>query len=230
MLILGIETSGAVGSVALCEEESVLGHHRFAQGASHQGNIVQAVDSLLRRTGTDRRSIGAVAVSEGPGGFTGLRVGVTFAKMLAYALQRKAVGVPSLEVKVYNLDPSAADAREYACPVLDARRSCVYATVFRREANRWRDLTGVLVLPPQQAAESIPRGALVFGSGVRKYPASFPSDRFQVGPDELEEGRAEVVARLGLSRIRQGEDVSPMALVARYYRPTAPEEKMARRK
>lgn len=226
MIVLAIETSGRIGSVALCRDEEVLSAYIFPEGARHARDIMPAVDRVFEQAGLDRGDADAVAVSEGPGAFTGLRVGVTFAKTLAYALGWRAVGVPSLEVAVQNATVSAEEAGRWACPVLDARRERVYGTLFEWEGERWHDRTGVLLEEPEELARRIRPGATVFGTGVRAYPNVFAEPRYAVGARELEVGRAEKVALLGLRRLRDGQDVDPMALMPRYYRLTAPEEKL----
>ena len=230
MIVLGIETSGRIGSVALCDEARALASHTFPEGARHAParaarDIMPAVDGVFRDAGIAKDDVGAVAVSEGPGSFTGLRIGVTCAKTLAYALGWQAVGVPSMDVMVRNVE-AAREGCPVACPVLDARRAKVYGTVFEWDGSEWRDTTGVLICEPPELAEAVPEGALVFGSGVRAYADVFAPPRFRVGDESLMVGRAEVTARLGLRRIRAGLQVDPMKLMPRYYRPTEPEEKL----
>jgi tRNA threonylcarbamoyladenosine biosynthesis protein TsaB len=224
MVVLGIETSGVVGSVALCDEERTLAAFRFPEGARHARDMVPAVDQVVREAGLTREQIGAVAVSQGPGSFTGLRIGVTCAKTLAYALGWRAVGVPSLEVLMQNLRARAAG--DHACPVRDARRQRVYATLFRWDGTRWRDTTGVLLVAPEELVERLPEGTLVFGPGVRAHADRFSSGRLVGGARELEVGHAEAVARLGMEKLRAGEAGDPMALMPLYYRVTEAEEKL----
>ena len=224
MIILGIETSGRRGSVAVCRDGEVLASWTFPEGARRARDIMTAVDRVVSDAGLGKAELDAAAVSEGPGSFTGLRVGVTCAKTLAYALGWRCVGIPSLEVQARNVDPEQYDCR-HTCPILDARRGRVYGTLFRWD-DGWEDATGVLCTTPQDLAERLPDGTLVFGSGVKAYPDVFENDRLRVGPAELAVGRAEAVARLGAERIRRGRDVDPMQLVPRYYRLTTPEEKL----
>ncbi|MHC4788685.1 MAG: tRNA (adenosine(37)-N6)-threonylcarbamoyltransferase complex dimerization subunit type 1 TsaB, partial [Planctomycetota bacterium] len=200
MIALGIETSGRVGSVALCEEDALLASYTFPEGARHARDIVPAVERIVTAAELGKEAVGAVAVSQGPGSFTGLRVGVTCAKTLAYALGWKAVGVPSLEVLAQNVGPERARRCGFTCPVRDARRERVYGTIFQWDGAQWRDTTGVVLKGPAELAALIPEGALVFGSGVDAYPGAFRGGRFAVGEPDLWTGRAEAVARLGLER------------------------------
>jgi len=226
MLILGIETSDEVGSVALCSEESVLAEHRFPEGGRYARDIVSAIDRAVRAAGVTRADISAIAVSQGPGAFTGLRVGITCAKTLAYALGWQIVGVPSLEVMVQNVPAETAARCCFACPVRDARRGRVYATLFEWNETQWRATTGVLLKEPEELAAAIPSGALLFGSGVRAYPRAFARKRFEAGDASMEVGRAQAVASLGLRLFRAGVDTDPMEIVPLYYRLTEAEEKL----
>lgn len=227
MIVLGIETSGRRGSLALCEGEQALASFTFPKGKRRARDIVPAVHSIMQEAGMVRSDVLGVAVSEGPGSFTGLRIGVACAKTLAYALGWRCVGIPTLEVKAGNVELEERGDLRFTCPVQDARRGRVYGSVFEWQ-DGWKDTTGVLCLEPEALADAIPPGALVFGSGILAYPEVFQAGaRFRMGKPELAVGRAKVVARLGAERFHAGTDVDPMELVPRYHRPTAPEEKLA---
>jgi tRNA threonylcarbamoyladenosine biosynthesis protein TsaB len=223
MIIVAIETSCRIGSVALCDQGQLLVSYAFPEGVRHARDIMPALDSVVSEAALERSDVDAVAASVGPGSFTGLRVGVTCAKALAYGLGWDIVGVPSLEVQVQNLEPAPG---RWACPVLDARREHVYGTVFRWEAGSWRDSTGVLIRTPADLANAIPPGACVFGTGVEAYPEVFAADRFEVCDPAFGTGRAEVVARVGLRMLNQGHRDDPMTLVPQYYRLTQAEERL----
>jgi tRNA threonylcarbamoyladenosine biosynthesis protein TsaB len=226
MIILAIETSGETASVAVCDEAGALAVHRFGKGARHARNVMPAIDDVIRRAGLSKQRVDAVAVSAGPGSFTGLRVGITCAKTLAWALGWRAVAVPSLEVLVRNVDPAVHGGCRHVCPIFDARRRKVYATLFEWDEARWADKTGVLLTEPRELAERLTAGTLVFGTGVRAYPEVLSEGKFTVGEPELEAARAEAAAQLGLELLGECKDVDPMALVPQYYRLTEPEEKL----
>jgi len=229
MIILGIETSGSIGSVAVCRDDQELASYTMQEGALHSREVVPGVDAVISEAGLSRSEIDGIAVSQGPGSFNGLRVGVTCAKTLAYALGCKVVGVPSLEVLVQNVPTEAAQSCPYVCPVLDARRQRVYGTIFRWDGSRWRDTTGVLLKEPKDLADAIPEGALVFGSGVRAYPTQFSAPPFRIGDQSLELARAQAAAWVGWHALRSGGEQDSMALAPQYYRVTAPEEKLQRK-
>jgi tRNA threonylcarbamoyladenosine biosynthesis protein TsaB len=228
MLILGIETSARRGNVALCRDDQVLALHRFGGGNTHARDIVPSVDEVLQQAGLSKEQVEALAVSQGPGSFTGLRVGVTCAKTMAYILGWQSVGVPSLEVLVQNVDAEKLGV-ETACPLRDARRSAVYGTLFRWDGERWRDQTGVQLDSPERLAAHLPEGTLVFGSGADAYPEVFgpsASSRLRTGAPELARSRAEHVAFLGARLLDEAEGTPPMELQPRYYRRTAAEDNL----
>lgn len=228
MLILGIETSGRRGSAALCRGDRVLAAHQFQEGPTHARDIMPAIERIMDETGICREQVDGVAVSQGPGSFTGLRIGITCAKTLAYILGWQSVGVPSLEVLVQNADPGELGI-ETACPLRDARRSAVYGTLFRWDGERWRDETGVQLDSPERLAAHLPKGTLVFGSGADAYPELFgpeASDRLRTGRPALAETKAENVARLGARFLAEGKATPPMELQPRYYRRTAAEDNL----
>jgi tRNA threonylcarbamoyladenosine biosynthesis protein TsaB len=226
MIVLGIETSSRTGGVALRDDSGTLSEHVFPQGVRHARNIMEGVDTVLRNASADKRQVDGVAVSQGPGSFTGLRIGVTCAKTLAYVLGWRLVGVPSLHVQVRNVEPRE---QQVVCPVQDARRGAVYGTLFRWRAGSWQDTSGVLIMEPDGLANRLPQGAFVFGSGVTAYTDIFAAPRFEVGDPSLAQPLAREAAALGHEMFSAGQETDPMELVPRYYRPTAAEENLARR-
>ncbi len=228
-LVLGIETSDDRGGVVLCRGEKPLEQREFGSGASHARDLLPGIKAVVRAAGIRKDDLDVVAVAEGPGSFTGLRVGVTCAKVLGYTLGPAVVGIPTLEIKAYNVDPAAEGSGAHVCPVQDARRGWVYATVFRSTGERWDDRTGVLAGPPEEVVEEVPEDALVFGDGAAKFDDVFSPSRFRIGDAGLDDPTALWTSRLGLRRVRAGGAVDPMELQPRYYRPTAPEENLQRR-
>lgn len=226
MIVLGIETSSRIGSVALVDEGAALASYSFPEGARHARNIMGGIETVMSEASVSKTDVDAVAVSQGPGGFTGLRIGVTCAKTLSYVLGWRVVGVPSLEVQVQNVSPRPG---QIVCPVQDARRQAVYGTIFEWRGEAWADTSGVLLFAPDELAERIPDGSFVFGSGVVAYPRIFSTPRFEVGDAALAEPTATAVAALGLRMLRDGVESNPMSLVPLYYRPTAAEENLKRR-
>ena len=118
MKILGIETSTYSGSIALADGDALTGEYFFNAGPSHTEKLVPSIDMLLSDCGVAKPDLEGIAVSLGPGSFTSLRVGISSAKALAYALKIPVTGVSSLEVLAYN----ALLSERTIVPVIDARK------------------------------------------------------------------------------------------------------------
>jgi tRNA threonylcarbamoyladenosine biosynthesis protein TsaB len=105
MHILAVETSGARGGIALADGDKLLGEVMLGEGLRHGRDLVPTIKDACERAGWDRRRIDLVAVSIGPGSFTGVRIAVTLAKVMAFDAGSKVVAVPSLRVMAENAPP-----------------------------------------------------------------------------------------------------------------------------
>ncbi len=128
MLILALESSAKAASAALCRDGELIAQSYQRSGLTHSRTLLPMAEDILRNTETPRESIDAVAVAQGPGSFTGVRIGVAAAKGLCWGLDRPAVGVSTLEAMAY-LALCAGEDR-IVCPVMDARRSQLYNALF----------------------------------------------------------------------------------------------------
>ncbi len=126
MLILAFETSAKAASTALLEDGKLLGDFYQKYGLTHSQTLMVMAEDMLRAAGKTARDIGAVAVAEGPGSFTGVRIGVAAAKGFAWGLELPCYGVSTLEAMAETLGIWEG----YVCPVMDARRSQVYNALF----------------------------------------------------------------------------------------------------
>ena len=126
MLILAFETSAKAASVALTENGKLLGESYQNTGLTHSQTLMVMAEDLLKQCGKTVSDIGAVAVAEGPGSFTGVRIGVAAAKGFAWGRQLPCYGISTLEAMAVSLGAYQG----YICPCMDARRSQVYNALF----------------------------------------------------------------------------------------------------
>ena len=126
MLILSFETSAKASSVALLENGKLLGESYQNTGLTHSQTLMVMAQQLLEDCGKTVSDLQAVAVAEGPGSFTGVRIGVAAAKGLAWGAELPCYGVSTLEAMALSLGAWQG----YVCPVMDARRSQVYNALF----------------------------------------------------------------------------------------------------
>jgi tRNA threonylcarbamoyladenosine biosynthesis protein TsaB len=136
-MILQIETATTVCSVALSANGKVLAFKEADQRNIHAEKITVFVEEVLRDAGKSFNDVGAIAVSSGPGSYTGLRIGVSAAKGLSFALDKPLIAIETLEAMAYGLiGQRAIDENTLLCPMIDARRMEVYTAVFDAKAAR----------------------------------------------------------------------------------------------
>lgn len=132
MKILAIESSGLVASVAVIENGVLLGEYTMNYKKTHSQTLLPMLDELGKMIELDLNTIDAIAVSKGPGSFTGLRIGSATAKGLGLALDKPIIPVPTIDALAYNL----WGTDKLVCPLLDARRQQVYTGLYTFESGR----------------------------------------------------------------------------------------------
>ena len=128
MLILAMESSAKAASVALCRDGELLGQYFQRSGLTHSRTLLPMVEDLLRNTEVTLAEVDAIAVAQGPGSFTGVRIGVATAKGLCWGADKPAVGVSTLEAMAWL--GQAAPEGAVICAAMDARREQIYNALF----------------------------------------------------------------------------------------------------
>ena len=129
MKILGIESASMVASVAVATEAGLLAEYTVDFKKTHSQTLLPMIDEITRMVGLDLETIDAIAVSAGPGSFTGLRIGSATAKGIGLALQKPLISVPTMDAMAYGLYGTSA----LICPIMDARRQQVYTGLYHFE-------------------------------------------------------------------------------------------------
>jgi tRNA threonylcarbamoyladenosine biosynthesis protein TsaB len=214
MLILGVDTSGKPGSIALAQAEQggacdVLEVVSLA-GGTFSAQLIPQVAALLAGRGFGKHDIGAFAVASGPGSFTGLRVGLAAIKALAEVL-----GKPIATVSLLAAVAAAGRARGRVLSALDAGRNEVYVGEYEIEDAIITLLSERLL--PLEAFHSFISGREVITPDAGVADAVRAAGR-QTQIEEIERPRSDAIARLGWMKILSGETVSPEALEANYIR------------
>jgi tRNA threonylcarbamoyladenosine biosynthesis protein TsaB len=218
MLILAIDTATEKGSLALMAGDRVLMEYSLESPNAYLTCLMPGVAAILKNTGKEAADLGAVAVSTGPGNFTGLRIGLATAKTLAWSLGRPLVPVPTLEVL-------AAQCPFHPHPigvVMDAKRGEIFWGLFRCPEDWPQVLEGPLRLPVGELPARLAVPLLLTGPGLEVYrelltPLLPPEIAW--APPERRLPRASTLARLGRRRLEQGLTANPAQLVPTYLRP-----------
>ena len=132
MLTLAFESSAKAASVALCEDDRLISQVIQCSGLTHSRTLLPMAEDLLKNAETEMKQIDCFAVAHGPGSFTGIRIGISTVKGLAWAAEKPCVGVSTLAAMAWN----GLAAGGLVCAVMDARRSEVYNALFRIEDGR----------------------------------------------------------------------------------------------
>lgn len=165
-MILAIETATPHGSVALVSGNSILAEAALPPGRQASETILSAVDDLFRKARSKPGDVRRVAVSSGPGSFTGLRVGMAAAKGFCFGWRIPMVPVPTLHA----LASRFRHAGTAICPVLDARKKEVYAAVFRWEDGTCRRHSPDVAIAPGEIPGILPGGTVFFcGDGAARF-------------------------------------------------------------
>ncbi|GAX61971.1 inactive homolog of metal-dependent protease, putative molecular chaperone [Candidatus Scalindua japonica] len=230
MKVVGIETSGFIGNIAVCDANRVVCKKTYSKNLSHGKEIVSSLESIFKEINWDPNDIDLIAVSIGPGSYTGLRIGVTCAKTLAYGLEKPVIDVPTLDVLVENVKDNYANAK-IICPVIDAKRKSVYACIYERSNNTYKKVTDYLIISPDRLIDILPESTLIFGDGITPYKHIFAKKELTILSDQkLSITDAANVARLGLQRYENGRRCEVNALAPLYLRKSEAEEKLEGRR
>lgn len=219
MKILALESSALAVSVAVCEEEELVAQSFQRTGLTHSTTLMPMVEDLLKNSGLTLGEMDLIAVAAGPGSFTGLRIGVSAAKGLAWAADKPCVACSTLKSmawQVVHLDGEL-------CPVMDARRQQVYNARFKVHSGHPERLTEDRAISLAELIEEIKKSGetqILVGDGARLCYNVFQEQDISVvlAPQHLLFQTAWGVARQGLELARMGKIITAEALVPNYHR------------
>ncbi|KUG08261.1 tRNA (adenosine(37)-N6)-threonylcarbamoyltransferase complex dimerization subunit type 1 TsaB [Solirubrum puertoriconensis] len=169
-LILALETSSHVCSVALTQDGALLAAAELRLEKSHSSHLTVLIEQLLSNAGVTLEQVSAVAVSDGPGSYTGLRIGAAAAKGLCYALGLPLLAIGTLPALAHQAAQQVPRAERYRfCPLLDARRMEVYAALYTG-AGEELQAPAPVILDANSWADELDLGPMLFfGSGAAKF-------------------------------------------------------------
>jgi len=208
MRVLAIDTSTLAGGVALVDGERTVAEYVLDIRLTHSERLMPAVDRVMADAGWAPGQLAGLAVAIGPGSFTGLRIGVSAVKGLAFALGLPIAAVPTLDALAAGLPGAALPV----CAVVVARRAEVYASLYRWDGPAMRREWDYLVLSPGDLADRLREPTMLVGEGAPLIvsPIARPAPPWRTLPSVA------VVGHLGVQRLRAGETVGAADLVPLY--------------
>lgn len=220
MKILAIDSSGAVASVAVLDDTTLVGEISLNNSLTHSQSLLPMIDQVLEMTGTKGTELDCLAIAAGPGSFTGLRIGASTIKGLAMVWNKPIAAVPTVDALAYNY----FGASQLVCPILDARRGQVYGGLYEFVEGRMQ------VLIPQVCTEltglseeinAFSRPVIFLGDGVeanRKHLPELIRVPYTLAPAHLSKQRAGSVAMLALRYAQEGKLKDAAEFVPEYLR------------
>lgn len=207
MKILALDSSGIVASVAVVEDDVLLGEYTVNYKKTHSQTLLPMMDQVVKMIELDMDTIDAIAVAAGPGSFTGLRIGAATAKGLGLALDKPLLSIPTVEGLAYNL----YDTPGLICPIMDARRSQVYTGIYRfanHKLEKIQDQCAIGIEELLGKLNQLEETVVFLGDGVPVFAnqieemAKFP---YSFAPAHLNKQRAAAVAVLGMEYYKEGK-------------------------
>lgn len=227
MKILAMESSALTASVAVCEDEQLLAEYTVNNGNTHSENLLPMAESILSFLGLTVSDIDLFSVAAGPGSFTGVRIGVSTVKGLAFGTEKPCIGVSTLEALAYNMQ----SANGLVCPVMNARRKQVYTALFRAEngaLTRLMDDSAISVEELGEKLKEYSEPIYLVGDGfdlvtdLLDLPFAFTQDRMKYQS-------AYAVASAALNAYHSGVRTTHRELAPTYLRPCQAERERAER-
>ena len=230
MLILAFETTAKAGSVAMLDEKKLLGESYQNTGLTHSQTLMVMAEDLLKQCGKTVSDVTAVAVAEGPGSFTGVRIGVAAAKGFAWGGELPCYGVSTLEAMAETLGVYQG----YVCPCMDARRSQVYNALFyvnQGNIERIRDDRAIALSDLAQELKALEGPVFLVGDGAKLAYNTLSGEipGLVLPPEHRQHQRASGVALLAAKKIAAGDPGDGNALTPNYLRLSQAERERAER-
>lgn len=224
MKILALDSSGLVAGVALIQDDVLIAEYTTNYKKTHSQTLLPMLDEIKKMVELDLHTVDVIAVSAGPGSFTGLRIGSATAKGLGLSLGIPIAAVPTVDALAYNL----YGTDKLVCPLMDARRSQVYTGIYtfekKEDAYRQKNVLEQCALPVQALAEklnTLDREVIFLGDGVpvcKETLKELLQIPFSFAPASCNRQRAASVGVLGALLARENKLVSADAFAPEYLR------------
>ena len=233
MKILAIDSSGLVASVAVAEDQTLLGEYTMNYKKTHSQTLLPMIEELTEMIDLDLETIDAIAVAGGPGSFTGLRIGAATAKGLGLALDKPLIHISTVDGLAYNY--TCTD--RLVCPLMDARRNQTYTGLYRLEGSRLVTLVPQCAVPVEEIIATVNetgQPVIFLGDGVPVFQEILDREvkvPYEYAPLHMSRQRAGAVAALAMQYYAEGKTLHARDFVPDYLRLSQAErERMEREK
>lgn len=232
MKVLGIESSTITASCALIDDNKLIGEYTLSHKKTHSEKLMPMIEQLLEDTETDIYDVDVIAISKGPGSYTGLRIGAAIAKSLAHACNKKIVGVPTIDGLAFNIHT----INGYIVPIIDARGGRIYSGIYRWEKDEFITVEEQFASDIDKLVdrlENIEENIILSGDGAQIHE-KFLKDKlknkviFSLPYSNMP--KASSIAQLGYILAKKGKLIDAFEFVPEYLRKTQAERNFEERK
>ncbi|MFH0840332.1 MAG: tRNA (adenosine(37)-N6)-threonylcarbamoyltransferase complex dimerization subunit type 1 TsaB [Candidatus Omnitrophota bacterium] len=229
MIVLGVDTSTEFLTVSVIKNDKALADYNAIGRLSHSSLLVPTIQKALKKARKKLKDVDLFAVGMGPGSFTGLRIGVTAMRGFSIALGKPIIGVPTLDAIACNVLVSGPDSRSLhnegltLVPILDAKKSQVYASIYSIDGDRLVRNSNYLLEPVERLMKRLEGDVIFLGDGIAIYKDKLLSKK-TLKAKFIDDNRwfpkASVITKLGLEMFKSGKhddpyDLEPLYLYAR---------------
>ncbi|MCT4542519.1 MAG: tRNA (adenosine(37)-N6)-threonylcarbamoyltransferase complex dimerization subunit type 1 TsaB [Vallitalea sp.] len=232
MKVLAIESSAIAASIAVAEDNRLICEYTTNHKKTHSQTLMPMIEQATNMINLDLKELDIIAVANGPGSFTGLRIGVATAKGLAHALNIPIVAVPTLDALAYNI----GHTDKLICPLMDARRNQVYTALYEYNNNNFTNILPSTVVPREEIFEKIKelsKEVIFLGDGVlpniETIKTTFNNEEYNLASLNNNIQRGASVAALGIQYAKEGKSESYMNFKPIYLRKSQAEREYERK-
>ncbi|MBN2514680.1 MAG: tRNA (adenosine(37)-N6)-threonylcarbamoyltransferase complex dimerization subunit type 1 TsaB [Deltaproteobacteria bacterium] len=230
MITLAVDTATKTASVALLEGTTILGESFLNIGKNHGETLLPEIMALLTRNSITIDEIDLFAVTLGPGSFTGLRIGASTVKGLAFTVGKPVEGICTLDALTLNV----SDISMMICPMLDARKKEVYTALYKPGDDYFPEkIVGETVSGPEHFVKNISENVMFLGDGALLYKdviGEILPDKSYFASDHLNHIRASSVGLIGLKKFYDGDNLNLLTFTPQYLRVSEAEAKRLSKK
>lgn len=208
-LILGIETATKICSIALTKGEQLLAVEEIGGAFSHAENTTVFIEKVMQQSGKKLAEVDAVAISRGPGSYTGLRIGVSTAKGLCFALNKPLIAVDALQAMALRMAKQTTDKNLLFCPMIDARRMEVYTAIYNFKNELVESISAKIIDEDSFSKFLANQKIIFFGDGAEKCQTLFAENKNAIFNESVLPSAIEI-NELALKKLnnKQFEDVA----------------------
>lgn len=229
MKILAIDSSGLVASLAIVTEDELIAEYTINYKMTHSQTLMPMLDEIVQMTNMDLKEIEAIAISKGPGSFTGLKIGAATAKGLGLVLDIPIIAIPTVDGIAYNLYKT----KGIICPIMDARRNQAYTGLYKWINDEFTVLSEQKVAKIEELVKEINElneEVIFLGDGVEIFKNQLKelvNVPYSYAPSHLSKQRAGAIGALGIEYMKKGETIHADNFAPSYLRKSQAERELA---